>query len=699
MAYGIRYTIQFTTLDLNSGNPGFNVLARIYQDGYSGDPDRLISAENPIDVRFNEQDSNFLQPIMSINGNLRIIIREGSGDPTIETFVTTNEREYYIEFVYPNGTSSQTWFTAWLLPNESQEAYININRMLTLNFTCGLAKLKTVPLVDYTGAKFDRMQRHRLIDYIKGCLWQAQPSKAIQSFDNLFYDGSNDRTVLNTNDPLYQTTVDARTFMKNSSEFEDCYTVLSKILSARGLNVFMDNGDWIVGNLLTYIFNGTEPGTRYPASGTITAIASRTWFEAVEYGGKLTPVEQMVTKSYLAPALKNRITFDYEDLPFLVCNESFLEGSATSITCWTYERGTVASPLLGLYTYGLAEEVNTAGLVVDRYAYITADFANDSWFKSEPFRVEKDGILGVSVQRRQEENPSPANVTETRRIMGVYLIADDGTYWTLDDNTAWYQSNSSFTVNHKYLEWQYASGSDRQQWVSYSVESDKIPRTGSVVLRMYDDVTYGSSSQKIYFKDLKITHTAGILDRVADPISGDYDEIDLSGTAVTYTGERSFQVYLSDSPTISIKGAYHDTNGESLTETWYYNGASGEKRPMKYWLATMQYWLTKVFRQRLEMTLKGTRYEHTDGNFYMVNPLMQLQLTNGVDTKRYMPVSLGINVFRGITAVSVIEVNDTADSEVFPDHDGTHKYDFITRKKDSDPQRFIVRWWVAGRRP
>jgi len=695
MAYAVKYTSQLLTMDANPTYPGFDFFVRIYQDGYGGSIIPIILADNPVDVKFNEQEYNFLQPILSINGNVRLLIREGTTDPTIETFITTDDREYYIEFVYPNGTFNVTWFTAWLLPNESREGYININRVLTLNFSCGLAKLKEIPLVDYNGDKFDRLQRHSLIDLIKGCLWQAQPSKNIQTFDNLFAFGTSDRTVVDTNDPLYQTKVDARTFMKDSSEFEDCYTVLSKILSARGLQVFMDGGNWVVANLITYIFYGTEPGTEYDPAGAATAIATRTWSEDIEAGGKIAPVEQLVDRSYLAPVLKNRINFNYEDFPFLVCNESFLEGSPTSIECWAYEKGTLASPTAGLYTYGLAEEVNVAGIVVDRFAYITADFANDSWMKSEPFRVEANGLLGISIQRRQEENPSPANVSETRRIMGVYLYADDGTYWTLDDNTEWYQSASSgFPTFHKYLEWQYASGSDRQQWVSYSIRSYKIPRAGEIVLRLYDDVPYGTSAQKIYFKDLRITYTSGLLDRVADPISGDYDEIDLTTAGVSYRGEKNYQVYLSDCPTINTKGAYFYSNGTNLTETWYYNGLSGEQRSMKYWLATMQYWLSKVFRQRIEAVVKGIRYEHADGNFYMISPANRYRLVNGNPDKRYMSVSLGINVFMAKANIQLVEVNDVADAEAFPDHDGVHTYDFVTRKTKQDPQRFVVRWWV-----
>jgi hypothetical protein len=693
MAYALKYECEFTSLN----GVEFNV--RINELDYVGSSRTLLTANdiNPLEVKWNEQDDDFTVPIMSLNGTLHLAIRHGTADPIIEDFISLDERKHQIEVIYNTGAGSQTWFTAWLLPNTSTEGYYSVNRVLSLNFSDGLAKLKDIPLVTHTGAKFDRVVKQRLFDLIKGALWSAQPNTTIETFDNLFYVGAADRTVTSTNDPLNQTKIDPRTFMKSQADFEDAYTVLSKILSARGLNVFMDGGNWIVANYITYVgFIDPINGTKYDPDGTtITAISSRTWHGVVGDGEDLVPVENHVSKSYGTPMLKNRINFEYDDFPFLVCNESLTEGTASAVTCWTYQRGAYASPSAGLYDHGLSIELNTANIVVNRSAYIDADFAQESWLKSESFRVEINSVIRIDFQRSVYENPSPSTAG-VDKLVGVYLTADDGTYYTMDDDGLWYQSNSSWSVNNKSLAWIYDSADNRQDFVFYSLEFQKTPKTGSITLRLFSGVQYGSADQKTFFKDLKLGYT-NLLGRIADPIFGDYDEIDCTSN-LSFKGEKNYDVFLSDSPLINVKGAYFKTDGVTLTEAWYYNGIPGmigelsTQRPMKYWIAIMHYWLTKKFRQKLIVTLRGNRYEFA-GKMLMLNPVVIYQVVNGAANSRYMATSLGINVYRGVAQVSLYEINEMGDTEDFPNHAGVHTHDFITRKTGNDSTRLVLRWW------
>lgn len=149
------------------------------------------------------------------------------------TFATGNDNHFFVRATYAGGT--KFIFSGWLVMDDNQQAYLPPGQPVTLYATDNLGSLKDIELSDFDGAR--PAGKYRLIEIIAWCLNKAEGNlnfiDGIKVADSLFEDNMSNVD----NCPLNQTYVDVLTFEKTINEFEDCFTVLEKILFSLGARI------------------------------------------------------------------------------------------------------------------------------------------------------------------------------------------------------------------------------------------------------------------------------------------------------------------------------------------------------------------------------------------------------------------------------------------------------------------------------
>lgn len=99
--------------------------------------------------------------------------------------------------------------------------------------------------------------------------------------------------------------------------------------------------------------------------------------------------------------------------------------------------------------------------------------------------------------------------TYTQRVATIRLVADDGSFWMLDSDGVWYQSNVTWSVNFKDLEYQFVpNDQDEREFVTKEVKAKQIPRTGFIWIDLYALNQIGSAIDDvdIHFTNLRFDY-------------------------------------------------------------------------------------------------------------------------------------------------------------------------------------------------
>lgn len=467
-------------------------------------------------------------------------------------------------------------------------------------------------------------------------------------------------------DSYQQCMVDMRTFTVNYDTFEDAYTVLTKILESRNSILFQHLGEWYIIRVSELFRVDAINGTRYDIDDSMTAISNASWLANLNQAGDIIPVDQFMVKSFSNPVLFNRVDYKYTNFDELFCNELWKRGGIIvntstlkeyNVDCWNHYQGAIISTTPSTVLFRRRDViVADTEVVTESYIYLEYETAgsNESFVISEPAQVSKDDKLNVSFSRRLK-NGYTGSGTE---ILGrVLLYADDGTYYTLDDDGIWYLSNVSFTVNAKFLVSIFSAGDNRDQWREKVVDCDFIPKSGQIRIMLYEGSTSAFTGQETHFRDLKVTYKSYLEGKTFVNVEGDYHQLTL-GTNLKDSA--TYETFLSDSPKYLFKGALFLADGLTLTTLWYEMSAPLIEYPIKRWKAIDYY------------RMSGRNMLKVDGNFKGWNPdepiipLQKITITNGDLSKRFMPLSINdLNTASGMFRSLMIEVYGTTGVPLF----------------------------------
>lgn len=470
-------------------------------------------------------------------------------------------------------------------------------------------------------------------------------------------------TAGDTNDAYQQCRVDARTFVTNFTSFDDCYTVLTKILESRNSTLFQHNGEWQIIRVPELFIDDTIAGTNYDAAGVKTSV-SWSAVSNIHESGDLIPVINFMLKSFNTALKYNKVVFNYENFDELFCNQLWKRGGIIidtdvlkeyDVECWNHYQGATVSTAPSSVAFRRRIEIDGPTEVVKaEYIFLEVEplSGGESFIRSAGSLVNANDKITISLARRTKNSYSGSG---TELFARVLLYAFDGTYYTLDDDGKWYLSNSTFTVNNKTIQYQYGAPgneTDRAVWAEKTVNSEFIPKDGTLFIHLQEGSMDGSSGQETWFKDLKITYKLYIEGKYFINVTGDYNKITL---AANFKDAQTYTVFLSDSPKYLVKGALYRADGLTLTDLWYQMSNKNILYPIKRW-NTIAHYRTSY-----------RNFQNAEGDYYKwlqagvpITALQKVTFNNGNPNKRFLPISLrDINLSKSQFSGFFTEVYDS----------------------------------------
>lgn len=620
---------------------------QFYKKDYVGNSTPLTGSGETLSIKsFNSDDDRFA-PILSKEAQISINVEE-SNNLSIVDFLAVEDDDWNI-IVYKQ-PGDPAIFNGWLVVEDSSEPFLDPPIQLKLRISDGLPLLKNVPLKMSDGQDFSGL--NNITDYVGHILYYINPDIAFRVYFDIFH------TAMTVNNcPLAQTQIDAKTFEKDETTFEDCYTCLEKIMKDFKCRLFYENGFWHVVNMRQYTKTSFNWWQFSVVSDVVTFSASDTSEINVASVGKAQSIK-LINKDaqvYYKVASKSvKETFNYQFPKEIVCNQALRTvtpipslDTATSkafvLDCWIHQLHHVnpGPPHPVKVTY-INREFDDFDYEKDKYIVLPREAIGapgEVQLLSSEFYVDKGDTVSITVETRAVDTWAGDS---TSVIFFVFLRGDDGTKWyagimgTLGhpdfgklvwlpstDNFADMSLAKSFTIPFEY----------KAEWTSYTIEPEvKIPVSGKVQIVLHDWTLFSPTLNKTWWKNLQVEYKPYI-ENSFRPVKSDFNFYE-QGLKINKKTEDT--VYLSDSPKRLIKGALF-VNNLLATPEWFRLGITESLRFTQQ-MALLKYNFTfKQFR-KIEGTLKGLSLNSNIPSGFL--PQYSLTDIPNQDTLRYILTSI-----------------------------------------------------------
>lgn len=286
-----------------------------------------------------------------------------------------------------------------------------------------------------------------------------------------------------------------------------------------------------------------QAGTTYTKNIGITE--SLKWLGAssvVEYSRPLKYSKHTFPLSI--PVVPYNSTFEFGDLETTISPTQ----KRFRVDGWLAQQN-LSSPVAPSFDMWIERLYDSNGYETERYLLLMAPVAptSNNMATCTPIPVNVRDKINFSVDFAWASDISGGG-TYTQRVATIRIVADDGSYWMLDSDGKWYQSNSTWSVNFKDLEYQFIPDDvDETEFVTVSVEAKEIPRTGFLYIDLYALNQQGTASDdvNIHFTNLRLDYLPFI--------NGTYETYDKAVSKVErselgYNSNLDEDVSISDPP-------------------------------------------------------------------------------------------------------------------------------------------------------
>jgi hypothetical protein len=586
MAYHLHHTVSF-----------FNCLnEQIFVELYKKDvvPDNVTELlATSFTVQYPTGEGSF-EAIISCEAKLVLYLEEDNPEEFDDFIVTFADEWKMIAY-----DDSQVVFVGFLTPGEGRAEFQDKPYEITLSAVDGLGLMKGEALTKLNGSRFTGV--NLIIDYIIAILDKTGLDLNVRLFSNVVEESMEDRTVNPNADTFNQTALHARTFLKNATEFYDCYTCLERVM-AEYFTIYQHNGMWVIVRIgeLQESIGAKMWYTDYGPTGTLLTAQQFLYDPAAVGRDRLIhPVEvsQFIGSNY---AIKSsRYTFNYGPWPEMPTNNKFERGTLFdtddfagpppysekkyTIDNWLYGVTIIGSPSTNppggmqattdlsyrLSTYNIYNVETLREVVLERNGGV----AGHRFLVAERVPVNLGDRAALSVDFKLNTG-SAGNVAF---YMFVTIVPVSGTPWRLAQEghqlgnypsdgvgTLYWQNTSSLIFLGK----DYVSQSP-QEYSSMQLDIPPFPIGGDLyICFMLFNPNIGV---KAYYKSFNLDYyptTAGSTAK----LKGDYAETSQNDR---YKDAIDEEVFISDSETKILQGTLYRENLTDLTTpTWHRYGVS-----------------------------------------------------------------------------------------------------------------------------
>ena len=672
MAYVEKYNLPFVNVQ------GQSCSVHFFFEGWGGDSTELTGGAKPFVLGEYNTDEDYFKPVRPQQATIEIIAKAST--VTIDDFLADNDSDIYVRFDF--GDWEGYWY-GYLSQEDLQETWIDTVHILTLRATEGIGELKNIPLTDDAG--FNLQGIFTPLDYMAYAL-----DKTIHTLidatiiSNLFHTSMTldfDQTGL---DQCY---VDARTFERSPTVFDDAYTVLEKINRAWSQTIFQYNGAWFIYRLPEIFKIYTNPLIGFINNTPSRTPISERYDIQVGVNEIVYPVVPDMLRFLLKPSKETKITYTWENFEEIVCNETFQRGDFISeslsqlvydIDCWTIEAPPLSAPVADGATFQRIINYNGDGHIEDEYARIRELTYNQSWARSSRINVSEGEQLVVSLNVKWELAHSKSNC----RVMYVLFEGDSGTFYSLNQsgNYDW-AVDPGFYVNpagNIFIDYATATATE---WNEINFTAKEFPEGGYVdILLVHEaDFLVIPVGDDIYFKDLKIDIKNAVQLRTNRDIKGDYDRYTIANNL-----NKNFEdeIFLDDANSKNHKGAIFESDGYTLTgDEWYRRAYDTERFTFKRQNALAHWFMNRSYKSKIDVNLFGLTYLKDDVE-YPIGLMNTINFVDDAPTKTFAIANLKeIDFMSCQWQATLIEVYDTDVPDDVPGETDIHDFKYIYGNK------------------
>lgn len=537
------------------------------------------------------------------------------------------------------------------------------NWTVTLTATTG-GIAQTVDTIYLTG-EVDLLQRNSILSMIAVCLAQTNLTLITNIFHNLY-----EYRQSPLSSTFAQTLIDSQTFIRGDT-YDDCYTALSKLMTAFKCSLFQANGQWNIVHWfeavpkLNWSFpNNAIPGFVYDETWTA---AGSTVFNNNFFIGPTQPTTWLA--GLQAGAMRgwkfSRKVFDYQQPKYLLRNWDLQElgalirqyntGTETNYEYvapgWTGAIGPIVSE-----RFIRIVKTTATGFEVDRYLVIRGNSSNtilDTSSNNIEAQALDKIIVSFSTRTNFSQGPSYGAVFGVRLINGTLTRYVDELPTGNGDWIPTVGFSQTITPN-------------TNQWTNVEIPSSQIPFDGLVnVFLAQNNGGALNNSRETHYKDIRFEYIPHIND--GTKIIGQIHKQERP------TGPKLFEdleITVDDSPRNNIVGTLFNPKFTGLlqdrTRLWVYPATGnalrlGESATFDELTQRMQ------TRTKLEGGFTGN-YQNS------VVSLLTMCIMDFDTTKNYTFGLLTIDYKRGRFTGSLWELYKAGQAQLTADYTFVYKY-------------------------
>jgi hypothetical protein len=668
MAYATKYRLEFDS------KFGRKIKLDIQEDAFGGSITALQGyGETPLTIEYNNGEFDKLTGIRESKINFSIVC---DNTITASLFLTTSDTQFKV-LVYVNGTLE---WSGWLDNDRLQEQFIDTLRPIELSANDGLALLKNKELSNLSDAQIWGIDSIK--NYIAYCLDKTDLGLDYWSFINMYpvleSGGSlfdvDQRGVSADFDVFYYANITSFTFLTGPRTFDDCYTVLSKIMESFGCTLYQAQGIWCIIQTNDRIA-GDLDGTGRNSSGTATATAlNQSWVVPIglRQDTKLINADALI--SWERPFKEVKMLYEFKMPPVYFRNWDLLDGTPNiplsgigrgvyDILHWTENTG---------QTYTASEyDIQTSAELL-RYMYwpvgtelSTATVSTAYKVSTTPYVVNEKDHMSFSVSASEKNSGFGGSVGSVYIV--IELTTSTGYYYLRNDGKWYYfASPTDFTIR---FPWDI--NADRRIWKDLYIETvQPFPMNGTLRLYFYSAGHSRTSSNEVRLKDFNINIRNYFKEKIT--VSG-YEQKSDQTNVLKNVYEN--QMFISNSDNVSTQGAVIKSNYGTFAGFKYYSAAKETLVPFAKYI-TRSYWRS-VYRncKRMEATVLNLL---SSGR--LLSPLNTVTFDE-IPDREFMITTMRSDLRNETSEMTFVELRDTSSTDDFTElGNETFKYLNVTQE-------------------
>jgi hypothetical protein len=455
MSYGLKYSSIVT-----SKNEDIYQL-KVYERDYSGVVTDWELGSPALQKAYLASSDDVLEPFLASSLTVNVLQGETYNLPDVTTY---DDRKYLVELL----EDSTIIFKGFLINDSISLPFTTGKQYINLSFTDGIGILKNIELImplNDSPPSLNTGNLVSLLDVVLICIRALEYDININIATSIFAAGMDDRGDGTEYEPLSQSYLPIRDFLRTDETFISCYDALEMILRAFGAQLIQDNGEfWFVSQYERD--NANLYFTKYDLDGNVLSSGLRS--NSISVGSY--PSEPYFINNVQTKILKkgfNKVILENpnEYAVEMLANPNLIIGTLLLADYWTIDTPTYTSFVHTILPY-FDSDMTGSLIPIGSLTGVTSD---------TNFKINVDDSLTFTYTVYETTGPDVNNPSTL-----AYIRITDGTdsyYWTTDAN------NNGYWLKN-------AGGNDRyfktsQNSTTVNVATNGSPIDGTVYLGVF----------------------------------------------------------------------------------------------------------------------------------------------------------------------------------------------------------------------